>query len=56
MKTIQKINIIFDGPPGNESGRFVEVENEQGASIGVGEWVSLGDGLWALSLEAIVDE
>ena len=44
------IDIVFDGPPGPVTGRFVEVENEQGASISVGEWVERGDGFWALRI------
>jgi hypothetical protein len=44
------INVIFDGPPAHESGRFVEVEDESGASIKVGEWKDRGDGTWALVL------
>ena len=32
--------ILFDGPPGPEAGRFVEVENEQGASVRAGEWTA----------------
>ncbi len=44
------INIIFDGPPSHESGRFVEVENDAGASIRVGEWIDRGDGTWALRI------
>lgn len=39
MPEYQYIDIVFDGPPGPESGRFVEVENEQGQSISTGEWV-----------------
>lgn len=50
------INIIFDGPPSHESGRFVEVENDGGRSISVGEWIERGDGLWALRLETYFDE
>ncbi len=42
------INIIFDGPPSHESGRFVEVENDAGESIRVGEWIDRGDTTWAL--------
>lgn len=34
------IDIVFDGPPDHESGRFVEVENEEGQSISVGEWIA----------------
>ncbi len=33
------IDVVFDGPPGPESGRFVEVEDDQGKSVEVGEWV-----------------
>ena len=47
MKTI---DILFDGPPGPEAGRFVEVEDETGNSIGVGEWIARNDGYWALRL------
>ena len=46
MKTI---DIIFDGPPSHESGRFVEVERD-GKSINAGEWVELPGGLWALRI------
>jgi hypothetical protein len=44
------IDIVFDGPPSHESGRFVEVEDETGKSIHVGEWVERGNGLWALRI------
>jgi energy-coupling factor transporter ATP-binding protein EcfA2 len=44
------IDVVFDGPPGHESGRFVEVEDESGASVSVGEWVDRGNGLWALRI------
>lgn len=33
-----KIQIRFDGPPGPVSGRFIEVEDEQGRGVKVGEW------------------
>ena len=46
----QPINIIFDGPPSHESGRFVEVETDDGRSIRVGEWIERPDGLWALRI------
>ena len=42
------VDIVFDGPPGPESGRFVEVENAQGKSISFGEWIERPDGYWAL--------
>lgn len=44
------INIVFDGPPGHESGRFVEVENDSGKSISIGEWIDRKDGYWALRI------
>ena len=43
-------DIVFDGPPGAVPGRFVEVENEQRASISVGEWVHRDDGYWVLRI------
>lgn len=48
------IDIVFDGPPGHEAGRFVEVENQNGQSIGLGKWVERADGFWALRI-AIAD-
>ena len=44
------IDIVFDGPPGPEAGRFVEVEDEDGKSIKVGEWIQRDDGFWALRI------
>jgi len=45
-----QIAIVFDGPPGPESGRFVEVEDSKGRSLNVGEWAERGDGLWELRI------
>jgi len=45
------LNIIFDGPPGPEAGRFVEVENDFGESIRAGEWSENGDGTWTLRIK-----
>ncbi len=33
-----KIYVIFDGPPGPESPRFIEVENDQRESVSLGQW------------------
>jgi hypothetical protein len=46
-----ELRIVFDGPPGPESCRFVEVENEAGASINAGEWVERPDGCWELRIQ-----
>ena len=49
------INVVFDGPPSNEAGRFVEVENDAGESISIGEWIERDDGYWALRIESLPD-
>jgi hypothetical protein len=41
------IQIRFDGPPGPEAGRFVEVETLDGHSSSWGEWVQDGE-YWLL--------
>ena len=46
------IDIVFDGPPSHESGRFVEVHDAEDRGIRVGQWVEHSDGLWALRLTA----
>lgn len=51
----QRLKVIFDGPPGAEPGRFVEVEREDGRSVNAGEWEDLGNGMWALCLR-VIDE
>lgn len=48
--TTPHIDIVFDGPPSHESGRFVEVESADGKSISFGEWVQRGDGYWVLRI------
>jgi hypothetical protein len=44
------VDVVFDGPPGHEAGRFVEVEDSRGHSINAGEWIDRGDGMWALRI------
>lgn len=44
------IDVVCEGPPGPESGRFVEVEDATGASIRAGEWIDRGDGTWGLRI------
>ncbi len=51
---LEDIDIVFDGPPGPESGRFVEVEDLNGRSIIVGEWIERPDGYWALRVQVPV--
>ena len=49
--------IVFDGPPGPESGRFIEVEDASRHSIRVGEWVARedGSGWWELRISGRLD-
>lgn len=49
----EPIEIVFNGPTGPESGRFVEVE-QGGKSISFGEWIQRSDGFWVLRLPAHV--
>jgi hypothetical protein len=47
------IEVIFDGPPGHNMPRFIEVEDENGFRTTVGEWFSCGiDGRWGLRISA----
>lgn len=48
---VRTVQIVFDGAPGPEAGRFVEVENEAGSSIKLGTWVKRPDGYWALRFQ-----
>ena len=45
-----KIQIRFDGPPEHIAGRFIEVEDESGRSISVGEWTQDGSD-WLLKID-----
>ena len=53
-KRRKTVDIVFDGPPSHESGRFVEVEDMDGRSLKLGEWIDRGNGLWALRIEAML--
>ena len=47
----RQIDVVFDGPPGPNSGRFVEVEDEAGRSVDVGDWIERDHGYWALRIQ-----
>lgn len=49
----QYIDIVFDAPPSPEGSRLIEVEDDTGASISMGEWVERPDGRWALRLRSL---
>jgi len=46
------IDIVFDGPPGPEGNRFIEVEDASGRSIALGEWIERQDRRWVLRITA----
>jgi hypothetical protein len=46
------VDIVFDGPPGPEGNRFIEVEDSNGKSIALGEWIERKDGRWVLRITA----
>lgn len=53
----QPINIVFDGPPGPESGRFIEVETDDGHGIKVGQWFrDEARNYWALRITSLAPE
>lgn len=46
----EALNIVFDGPPAPESGRFIEVEDDFGRGVSAGKWIKRRDGLWSLRI------
>lgn len=46
----QPINVVFDGEPGPDGLRFIDVETDDGRSIRVGELAERADGRWVLRI------
>ena len=44
------VDIVFDGSPGHDPPRFIEVEDHEGKSISFGEWVKRADGYHVLRI------
>lgn len=44
------VDVVFDGPPAHQSGRFIEVEDLNRAGVNIGHWIDRGDGYWALRI------
>ena len=51
---MNEIRFVLDGPAGPDAGRFVEVENENGESINIGEWRQDGN-YWYLAVPYCFD-
>lgn len=47
----ERIAIVFSGPPSAQSPEFIEVEDGDGNSITLGDWMPRADGYWELQLE-----
>lgn len=45
---MQKVYVVFDGPPSHESGRFVELETFDRRGVGGVQWTERDDGFWTL--------
>lgn len=52
MYEAQEIHVVFDSPPGRDMPTLIEVEDENGHGIQVGEWRERPDGYWELVLHA----
>lgn len=46
------INIVFDGPPGHDAPKFVEIETDNGKSINIGKWIQDGN-YWKLRISEL---
>lgn len=53
LKAPRPINIIFDGPPGPEPPRFVEIETDDRSLIRVGQWIKRPNGRYALRIKEL---
>lgn len=45
---MKELRIVCSGPPSHEDPKFIELEDEVGASTKVGWWREREDGLWEL--------
>ena len=50
MEQTHEIHVVFDGPPGRDMPTLIEVEDENGRGIEVGQWRERPDGYWELVL------
>lgn len=44
----QEVRMVFDAPPGRNMPTLVEIEDQSGRPIEVGEWRARPDGYWEL--------
>jgi hypothetical protein len=44
----QELRVVFDAPPGRDMPTLIEIEDESGRPIAVGQWRARPDGYWEL--------
>ena len=44
----QELRMVFDGPPGRDMPTLIEIEDQSGRPIAVGQWRARPDGYWEL--------
>lgn len=44
----QEVRMVFDAPPGRDMPTLVEIEDQSGRAIDIGEWRARPDGYWEL--------
>jgi hypothetical protein len=44
----QELRMVFDAPPGRNMPTLVEIEDETGRPIDIGQWRARPDGYWEL--------
>ena len=49
--SVKELRIVCSAPPSHVNPEFIELEDEDGKSIGVGVWRERDDGLWELAID-----
>jgi hypothetical protein len=44
----QELRMVFDAPPGRDMPTLVEIEDQTGRAIDIGQWRARPDGYWEL--------
>ena len=55
MEKTKEIRVVFDAPPGRDMPTLVEVEDQHGRPMEVGQWRERPDGYWELVLPTAVE-
>lgn len=45
-----RIDFLFDGPPDQDGGRLVEIDDATGRSVSIRTWFRRPDGCWVLRI------